>query len=93
MRVPGESERMPLEVGDFGAAQEDVLASLGRSLLLLDLKLNDHRWVLNDLGDVGTVTGADFTKDTLVDPDDTTDKPVALHQSVRRRTFRLCKSL
>ena len=69
---------MPLEVGDFGAAQEDVLASLGRSPLLLDLKLNDHRWVLNDLGDVGAVTGADFTEDTLVDPDNTADEPVAL---------------
>ena len=69
---------MPLEVGDFGAAQEDVLASLGRGPLLLDLNLHDHRWVLNDLGDVGTVAGAHFTEDTLVDPDDTTDEPVAL---------------
>jgi hypothetical protein len=32
--------------------------------------------VLNDLGDVGTVTGANFTKDTLGNPDYTTDDPV-----------------
>ena len=70
---------MPLEVGDFGAAQEDVLASLGGGLLLLDLNLHDHRWVLDDLRNVGTVARADFTEDTLVDPDDTADEPVALY--------------
>ena len=72
---------MPLEVRDFGAAQEDVLASLGGGLLLLDLELHDHRWVLNDFGNVGTVARADLTKDTLVDPDNTADKPVALYSS------------
>ena len=70
---------MPLEVGDFGTAQEDVLASLGAGLLLLDLNLHDHRGVLDDLGDVGAVAGADFTEDTLVDPDNTADEPVALY--------------
>ena len=69
---------MPLEVRDLGAAQEDVLAGTSGRLLLLDLNLHDVRGVLDDLGDVGAVTGADLTKDTLVDPDNTTNKPVAL---------------
>ena len=69
---------MPLEVGDLRAAQEDVLASLSRRLLLLDLDLHDVRRVLDDLGDVGAVAGAHFTEDTLVDPDNTTNEPVAL---------------
>ena len=69
---------MPLEVRNLRAAEEDVLASLSRRLLLLDLDLHDVRRVLNDLGDVSAVARAHFTEDTLVDPDDTTDKPVAL---------------
>ena len=89
---PGERKGVPLEVGDLGAAQEDVLASASNRLLLLNLDLHNVRRVLDDLGDVGAVAGADFTKDTLVDPNDTTDKPVALHQPVRRRPFRLCRS-
>ena len=71
---------MPLEVGDLGAAQEDVLASLSGRLLLLDLDLHDLRRVLDDLGDVGAVARADFAQNTLGDPDDTTDEPVALQQ-------------
>ena len=69
---------MPLEVGDLRAAQEDVLAGLGGRLLLLDLELHDVRRVLDDLGDVGAVAGADLTKDTLVNPDNTADKPIPL---------------
>ena len=69
---------MPLEVRDLRAAQEDVLASLSRRLLLLDLDLHDVRRVLDDLGDVGTVARADLAQDTLRDPDDTADEPVAL---------------
>ena len=71
---------MPLEVGDLRAAQEDVLAGTGGRLLLLNLDLHDVRRVLNDLGDVSAVAGAHFTEDTLVDPDDTTNEPVALLQ-------------
>lgn len=71
---------MPLEVGDLRAAQEDVLAGLGGRLLLLDLDLHDVRGVLDDLGDVGTVAGAYFTEDTLVNPDNTANKPVALRR-------------
>ena len=91
--IPSESERVPLEVRYFGAVEEDVLAGTGLGLLLLDLDFHDLARVLDNLGDEGAVAGADLTKDTLVDPDDTTNKPVALHQSVRRRPFRLCKSL
>ena len=88
MSVPGESEGVPLEVGDLRAAQEDVLAGLGGRLLLLDLELHNIRRVLDNLGDVGTVAGADLTKDTLVDPDNTTDKPVTLleHVNVMNRS-------
>ena len=71
---------MPLEVGDLGAAEEDVLAGPGSRLFLLDLDLHDVRRVLDHLGDVGAVAGAHFTEDTLVDPDNTTDEPVALLQ-------------
>ena len=69
---------MPLEVRDLGAREEDVLAGLGSRLLFLDLELEDIRRVLDDLVDVGPVTRADFAKDTLEDPDDTADEPVAL---------------
>ena len=69
---------MPLEVRDLGAGQENVLAGTSGRLFFLDLDFDDFGRVLDDLVDVGAVTGADFTKDTLVDPDHTANKPVAL---------------
>ena len=69
---------MPLEVRDLRDVDEDVLSGTSLGLLLLDLDLDDVRRVLDDLGDVGTVAGADLTKDTLRDPNDTANKPVAL---------------
>ena len=75
---------MPLEVGDLRAAQEDVLASLSRRLLLLDLDLHDVRRVLDDLGDIRAVARADLTKDTLVNPDHPTDEPVTLLSAPQR---------
>lgn len=39
--MPGKSERMPLEIRDFWAANEDVLSCTSYRLLLLDLDLND----------------------------------------------------
>lgn len=69
---------MPLEVRNFGAVDEDVLSGLRGCVILLDLDLDDVRRVLDDFGDVGTVARTDFTKDTLVDPDDTSDEPVTL---------------
>ena len=81
--IPSESERVPLEVRDLRAAQENVLASASGRLLLLDLDFHDFRRMLNDLRDVCPVTRADFTKNTLVDPDNSTDEPVALQ--VRKR--------
>lgn len=69
---------MPLEVRNFGTVDEDVLSGLRGSVVLLDLDLDDVRRVLDDFRDVGTVAGTDFTKDTLVNPDDTTDEPVTL---------------
>ena len=86
--IPGKRERVPLEVGNLGARDEDVLARAGRRLLLLDLQLHDVGRVLDDLVNVGPVTGADFAKDTLEDPDDTTDEPVTLHTKFTSvRTF------
>lgn len=69
---------MPLEVGNFGAADENILTSPGFGLLFLDLKLHHVRRVLDNLGNEGIVTRANFTQDTLVDPDNTTDEPVPL---------------
>ena len=69
---------MPLEVRDLRAAQEDVLASLSRRLLLLDLDLHDVRRVLDDLRDVRAVAGANLAENTLVDPDHTAHEPVTL---------------
>lgn len=76
--IPSESERVPLEVRDFRATQEDVLSSTCGGLLLLDLDFHDLGRVLNDLRDISPVTRADFTKDTLVDPDNSTNEPVTL---------------
>ena len=73
-----ESERVPLEVGNFGAGQEDVLASAGGSLFLLDLELHHVGRVLNDLVDVRAVPRTDFAEDALENPDDATNQPVAL---------------
>lgn len=69
---------MPLEVGDLWAADEDVLARARRRLFLLDLELEDLGRVLDDLGDVRAVARAHFAEDTLEDPDDAADEPVAL---------------
>lgn len=69
---------MPLEVRDLRAAHEDVLPGTGSRLLLLDLELHDIGRVLDDLVDVGSVTGADFSENTLEDPNNTTNEPVAL---------------
>jgi hypothetical protein len=73
-----EREGVPLEVGDFRAADEDVLTCTCGGLFLLDLDFDDLGWMLNDLGDVRPVARADFTKDTLVGKDETADEPVAL---------------
>jgi hypothetical protein len=70
---------VPLEVGDLGARQEDVLAGAGRRLFLLDLELHNVGRVLDDLGDVGAMAGADLTQYTLVDPHHTADEPPTLY--------------
>ena len=79
---------MPLEVGNLGAAEEDVLTGTSSRLFLLDLQLHDIGRVLNDLVDISPVTGANLTENTLVDPDNTTDKPVTLleHVNVMNRS-------
>ena len=76
--LPGECKWMPLEVRNFGARQEYVLASPGGRLLLLDLQLHYSRWVLDNFRNIGPVARPDFTEDALVYPDDATNKPVTL---------------
>jgi len=68
---------MPLEVADVGAVNENVLAGSSSCLVLLDLDLYDFTRVLNDLANESAVAAADFTEDTFVEEDDTTDEPVA----------------
>jgi len=69
---------VPLEIGNFGAGDEDVLSSPSGCFVLLDLNLYHVGRVLDHLGDVRPVTRANLTEDPLPDPDDTTDKPIAL---------------
>lgn len=71
---------MPLEVGDLGAVEEDVLAGTSDGLLLFDLELDDIGRVLNDLGDVGAVTRADLAQDALEREDQAADKPIPLYR-------------
>jgi len=70
---------MPLEVRNLGAAQEDVLTSSSSGLLLLDLNLHDVGRVLDDLGNIGIVAGTNFTEDTLRNPNNTSNEPIALY--------------
>lgn len=72
---------MPLEVRNFRAAQEDVLAGTSSGLFLLDLQFHDVGGMLDDLVDVGPVTRTDLTENTFVDPDNTTDEPVTLREN------------
>ena len=76
--VPSEGERVPLEIGNFRAGDEDVLSSPSGCFVLLDLNLYHVGRVLDHLGDVRPVTRANLPEDALPDPDDTADKPVAL---------------
>lgn len=69
---------MPLEIGQFRAAEEDVLSSPSGCFVLLDLNLHNVGRMLDHLGNVRPVTRANLTEDALPDPDDTSDKPVAL---------------
>lgn len=69
---------MPLEIGNFGAGDEDVLSGPSGCFVLLDLNLHHVGRVLDHLGDIRPVTRTDLTEDALPDPDDTADKPVTL---------------
>jgi hypothetical protein len=75
---------VPLEVGNLGAADEDVLSGLSCYLFLLDLNLYHVRRVLDHLGDVRPVTRTNFTKNALPDPDDAADEPVALQNYLKK---------
>ena len=69
---------MPLEEGDLGAGDEDVLTRASGRLLFLDLNLYHIGRVLDHLRDVRAMARTDFAEDALIDPDEATDKPVTL---------------
>lgn len=69
---------MPLEVRNIRAVQEYVLAGPGSRLFLLDLQLHHFGRVLDDLGNIGPVTGADFTENALIYINESSTKPVTL---------------
>ena len=71
---------MPLEIRDFRAREEDILASARSRPLLFDLQLHDVRRVLDNLVNVGPVPRANFAEDALKDPDNATNEPVTLRQ-------------
>ncbi len=83
--APCEGERMPLEIGNLGAAEEDILSRSSGCFVLLDLNLHHVGRVLDHLGDIRPVTRANLTEDALRDPDNTTDKPVALPDEKNRQ--------
>jgi len=74
---------VPLEVGYFRAADVDILTGPGSGFFFLDLELNHLGRVLDDLRNVSPVARANFTQDTLVDPDHATNQPVALRRPIR----------
>jgi uncharacterized protein (DUF488 family) len=78
MKKPCKGERVPLKVRNLGAGKEDVLTSSGGCLLLFDLKLHDIGWMLDDLRHICPVTGAYFAEDTLRNPNDASNEPIAL---------------
>jgi len=76
-----KGERVPLKVRNLGAGKEDVLTSSGGCLLLFDLKLHDIGWMLDDLRHICPVTGAYFAEDTLRNPNDASNEPIAPEDS------------
>jgi hypothetical protein len=73
---------MPLEVGNFWTADEDVLTGPSGCLLLLDLEFDNLGRVLDNLGDEGPMARTNFAKNTFVDPDHATDQPVTLYEKM-----------
>lgn len=58
---PGKREWMPLPVRDVRAVEEDVISSADFDIIFFYLQFDNFGRVLNNLGDVGPVTGSDFT--------------------------------
>jgi hypothetical protein len=90
--IPGQRERVPLEVRNLGARKEDVLTSPGCGLLLLDLNLHNVGRMLDNLGDVCIMTRANFAEDTLRDPNDTSNEPIALYTYQQYLSYRKWKT-
>jgi hypothetical protein len=82
---------VPLEIRDLGAGKVNILSGPSRRLFLLNLQFHDVGRVLNDFMDVRPVTRANFPQNTLPDPDNTSDDPVALgkHKSVSTAVTRI----
>ena len=72
---------MPLEVRNLGAREKDILTGPGGGLLLLDLEFHNVGRVLDNFRDICDVARANFTKNALADPDNTTNKPVPLYDT------------
>lgn len=89
--IPGQRERVPLEVRNLGARKEDILASSGCSLLLLDLNLHDVGRVLDNLGDVCIMARANFAEDTFRNPNNTSNEPIALYTYQKHLSYRRWK--
>lgn len=66
-----DRERMPLELGDFWALEEEPLAGGVLEAGLDDAEFHGARWVDENLAELGLATGANFTPDTLAKVDDT----------------------
>jgi hypothetical protein len=60
-----ERERMVLPDRDLGAAEEDVLTGACCGVFFLDLDFANVTGVVDDLGDVGLVASAHFTRNAL----------------------------
>ena len=65
--------------------------------LLLDLNLHHFARVLDDFGDVGTVTSSDLPQDPLVEVDGSSDQPIfpenaKLHETAVRWSVGLLKT-
>jgi hypothetical protein len=61
----GEKKRTPLKWGNFGAVDENILASAHLEGRLLDLNLNNLGRMENDLGNVGAQASANLAPHTL----------------------------
>lgn len=85
-RSAGQCEGVVLPDGHLGAVEENVLASLGRGVLLLDLDLAHIAGVLDHLGNIGLVSATHLTSDTLGKVNEASVHPVLPEHTDSLRT-------